>query len=209
MGYDYENDETIQELQDEMYGTSRGASPANTWESLTQQTKMIIGGVTGLLILLIYNGTISMRDGLFYAAIGIIALYLMSGRETERKELSWIECIVRLENLLKFLQDHPIGQYPQIPKGTIKISPIGRKQYFEGKPFKRSFKVSIYEEEVDVEETYFIELDVFTGDIITFKVAPEGVYGDETKDIKFIPHHDALMQKKRDEYLKPNVKGGS
>lgn len=201
-GYDYEDDETIQELQDEMYGRSYDNSPPTPWHSLNREIKIIAGLAIGLIIYLIYRGTMSLQDGLLYAAIGIIVLYFLIPRREERRELSWIECIVRIENLLRFLQKHPVGDYPQVPKGKIKISPIGRKQYFEGKPFKRSFRVEIYDESADVTDIYFLEIDVFTGDLITFKYAPEGVYGDETKDIKFIPHHDALMQKKKDEYMR-------
>ena len=200
-GYDYEDDQTIEELQDEMYGRSYGNDPVNTWSQLSSTTKLLVGIGAGLLIFFIYRGTITIKDGILYAAIGIIVLYFLNQREPERRELSWIECIVRIENLLKFLQKHPIGDYPQIPKGLIKVRPIGRKQYFEGKPFKRSFRVEIYDDDIDTDETYFVEIDVYTGDIITFRHAPEGVTGDETKDIKFIPHHDALMQKKRDQFL--------
>ena len=206
MSYDYEDDEVIQELQDEMYGRSQGDSPMNAWQSLSRETKVFAGIAIGIMIFLIYRGTVDLRDGLLYAAIGIIVLYFLTNKDPGRRELSWIECIVRIENLLKFLQKHPIGDYPQIPKGLIKVSPVGRKQYFEGKPFKRSYRVDIYDDETDIEEIYFIEIDVFTGDIITFRYAPEGVYGDETKDIKFIPHHDALMQKKRDEFSKGGKK---
>lgn len=204
--YNYEDDETIQELQDEMYGRSYGNDPVSSWESLSKEVKIIAGLGVGLLLILMYRGTVELKDGMLYAAIGIIVLYFLIPRDSGRRELSWIECIVRIENLLKFLQKHPVGDHPQVPKGKIKVSPIGRKQYFEGKPFKRSFKVDIYDEISDVEEIYFVEIDVFSGDIITFRHSPEGVYGDETKDIKFIPHHDAMMQKKRDEYLGKNKK---
>lgn len=202
----YDDDETIQELQDEMYGRSYGNDPVSSWGSLSREVKIMAGLGVGLLLFLMYRGTVSFKDGLLYVAIGIIVLYFLIPRETARRELSWIECIVRIENLLRFLQKHPIGDYPQVPKGKIKVSLIGRKQYFEGKPFKRSFRVEIYDEKTDVEEIYFVEIDVFSGDIITFRYAPEGVYGDETKDIKFIPHHDALMQKKREEFLGKNKK---
>ena len=201
---DYEDDGVIQELQDELYGRSYGGDTGNAWSSLSREVKIMAGLAIGILIFMVYRETIPLKDALLYAAIGIIVLYFLIPRETTRRELSWIECIVRIENLLRFLQKHPIGDYPQVPKGKIKVSPIGRKQYYEGKPFKRSFRVEIYDEAADVEEIYFVEVDVFSGDIITFRYSPEGVYGDETKDIKFIPHFDAMMQKKRDQYLGKN-----
>ena len=103
---------------------------------------------------------------------------------------------------------HRGGDAPQIPPGRIHIKPIGRKQWIEGGITKRSFGVDIYDSVKNLTEMYFVEVDTLTGDIITFREAPEGVYGDETKDIKFMPSYDMLMHRRADRYLGRTPRGG-
>jgi hypothetical protein len=150
---------------------------------------------------MVYLNKITTKQGMVIGAIVAIVLYFLLNDKGARKELTWLECQIRIYDLLKFLQDHPIGDHQQIPKGEVRITPIGRKQWYEGQAFKRSFGVNIWNEDVDVEEMYFVEIDVFTGDIITFKHAPEGVRGDETKDIKILPSYDMLLQKRSGQYF--------
>ena len=196
----YESDEAIQEIQDEMYRQEE-SRPSGPWARLKPQTRMIIAVGFGILLILALTGKIETKDALLYAAIGVIVIWLMNSGDPQRKELTWLECMIRVNDLLYFLQRHPVGSHRQIPKGEIRVSPIGRKQWYEGKPFKRSFKVDIYDQEEDLVEMYFVEVDVFTGDILTFKHAPEGVYGDETKDIKLMPSYEMMVRRKTDNYL--------
>jgi len=197
---DYESDEAIAEIQDEMYREESKRSETALGD-MEPQTKMFIGlGVAAVVVLVILE-KISVGVGATIMIGGGIVMYIMMGVDSSRRELAYIECLIRLNEQLQFLQKHPIGDMPQIPGGKISVSPIGRKQWYEGRPFKRSFKVTLYDRELDLWDTYFAEVDVFTGDIITFKTSPEGVYGDETKDIKILPSFDMLMAKKRDQYL--------
>ncbi len=202
----YESDRTIQELQDEMYAREESKPGKNFWTRLTPQMRYFVAAIVGVLLFFTVTERISLQDALIFGAIGIIVLYFMKTGEYEQEELSWIECMVRIYELLYFLQKHPIGGYPQVPQGEVRVSPIGRKQWFEGRSFKRSYKVELYDEENDITEIYFVEIDVYNGDIITFKHAPEGVYGDETKDIKLMPTYDMLIGKKRDEYVSKGKK---
>lgn len=198
-GY-YETDEAIQELQDEMY-RKESERPTGGLSKLDKKTRFWLAIAAGVTIILMWTEKIPMKTGLIVLAVGAIILYFMQSQDPERSELTWIECMIRVNDLLKFLQKHPIGDIHQIPPGEISVKPIGRKQWYEGQAFKRSFAVDIYDKDKDVTEMYFVEVDVFTGDIITFKWAPEGVYGDETKDIKLMPTYDMLINKKRDQYL--------
>ncbi len=48
--------------------------------------------------------------------------------------------MIRLYDALEFIQNHPIGKSgSQIPKGNIEVKLIGRKQWYEGRSWKRSF----------------------------------------------------------------------
>ncbi len=198
---DYEKDEALQEVHDEMYRREE-ERPTSGFANLSDQTKFFFGIFVAAIILLVANDKITFQNGMFSLIAMVVVLYFMSGTESsQRKELTWMECMIRANDLMKFIQKHPIGDGSQIPIGKINVKAIGRKQFYEGKSFKRSYGVDIYDAAIDITEHYFIEVDVFTGDIITFKHSPEGVYGDETKDIKLMPTYDMLVQKKRDQYL--------
>lgn len=198
----YEDDASLQEVHDELYrheeervkkqsGISKLSDKARMWISL------FVGGIAVLLLF----DKITFQKALMLGAIGSLILYLLFGMQTERKELTWMECMIRLQDLLDFVQKHPIGDHEQIPRGKIMVQPIGKKQFYDGKPWKRSFAVDIYDADLDLTEMYFAEVDIYTGDIITLRRAPEGVIGDEKKDIRPMPSQDMMMQKKKYEYL--------
>jgi len=197
---DYESDEALQSVHDEMYQREE-QRPKSSFSRFSKKTKMWIGIIAGVILLAWWLKKISNDQALIFAAVGALILFLLS-HEPERTELTWIECMIRVNDLLKFLQMHPIGDIPQMPKGELTVTPIGRKQWFEGKSFKRSYGVKIYDSNLDISEWYLVEIDIFTGDIISFKHTPEGVYGDETKDIKIMPSYDMFLNRKRDQYLK-------
>jgi hypothetical protein len=205
MTYDYESDEALAEIHDEMY-RAESERPKSGVSQMTDKSRFMIGLFIGALVLLMLFEKISMKNAAMLLIAGGAVLYFMKGTESKRQELTWLECMMRINDLLKFLQKHPIGDMPQVPKGEIHVKPIGRKQWYEGQPFKRSFAVNIFDAEIDTTEIYFVEVDVFTGDIITFRHSPEGVYGNETKDIKLLPPQDMLIQKKRDQFLNKRYK---
>lgn len=196
----FQSDEAIQELHDELYREEE-SRPKSGFSLLDQRSKLVVGLFIGAIILMVMFNKISTQEGLIIGGTGMLVLYLIKGTTQSRRELTWLECQIRLYDLLEFLQQHPIGSYPQIPPGEIRITPVGRKQWYEGQAFKRSFGVKIYNETLDVEDIYFVELDIFTGDIITFRESPEGVRGDETKDIKLMPSPDLLWKKKTEGYM--------
>lgn len=197
---DYEDDKVIEDIQDEMYQREE-KRPQSAFSKLDPRTKMWSGILGGTILIAMWVGKISVRNGLFGLGVGVLILWLMKSSDPQRTELTWMECMIRMHDLLRLLQRHPIGLTAQIPKGRIHIKPIGRKQWYEGAGWKRSFAVDIYDAIKDITTMYFVEVDTFTGDIITFKESPEGVYGDETKDVKLMPTYDMLMRKKAEEYL--------
>jgi len=199
---DYESDSQIQEIQDEMY-TQEETRQDNAWTKLSPQTRFVIAIGFGIILLLAILGKITVQDALLFSAIGIIIIWLMTSGDNKRTELTWLECMIRIYDLLDFLQKHPIGSFHQVPRGEVQVHPVGRKQWYEGKAFKRSFRVDIFNQELDITTMYFVEVDVFTGDIITFRESPQGVYGDETKDIKLMPSTDMIIQKRRDQWMTP------
>lgn len=200
----YDTDEALQEIHDEMYsgqedqkktGLAAMDTGARTWVAI----------FFGAIAFMVYLEKITLRNGAILAAIGAIILYMIGSGTPKRKELTWLECQIRVYDLLDFLQAHPIGKYPQIPPGEIRVTPVGRKQWYEGQGFKRSFGVNIYDSNKDVENMYFVEIDIFNGDIITFREAPEGVRGDETKDIKLMPSYGDLILRKREQFMGKNL----
>lgn len=197
---DYEQDNALQEIHDEMYRKEE-ERPTSSVTNIQKVPRMWIGIAVAILAYLLMIEKITFTQAALAVLAGIVILYFMGDDQSKRGELTYIECMIRLNDLLKFLQKHPIGDVPQIPKGEVAITPIGRKQWFEGQGFKRSFGVKVYDDDLDITENYFTEVDIRTGDIITFRHAPEGVVGDETKDIKLMPTYDMLVQKKRDKYL--------
>jgi len=201
----YDRDEVLQGIHEEMYAQREDSKPSG-FAMLDKESKTWVGVGFGLIALGVILEKITFNQGLGMVVAGVVAIYLMHGSQPSRGELTWLECMIRLYDLLEFLQKHPIGHSYQIPKGKITVTPIGRKQWYEGKAFKRSFGVNIYDQTFDVDETYYIEVDIFTGDIITFRHSPGGVVGDETRDVKLIASPDMLMVKKREEYLGRAIK---
>ena len=194
----YENDPYLQDIQDDMYAARE--EKQQPVAKVDQRSKFAIGLFAGLIIILYMYDKITLNQAIIIGIVGLVILYLMKDTN-QKKELTWLECMMRINDLLTFLQKHPIGKFQQVPPGEVRVSPIGRKQWYEGHSFKRSFKVTLYDSEVDNEETYFAEIDVFTGDLITFRHAPEGVTGGETKDVKYIPPAGMVLDRKRQEYL--------
>jgi hypothetical protein len=203
MEYD---DAALQELHDEMYREEE-ERPKKGFSTIDSKTRFWIGLLAGGIALLVFFDKISTTQGLVMGGIIALIIFLSTGPDTKRKELTMIECLMRAHELLTFLQEHPIGKYPQIPRGEIRIKPVGKKQWFQGQGFKRSIAIDVYDEEMGLTEMYYAEVDIFTGDIITFRHAPEGVIGDEKKDVVFLPTPDMLLQKKRDKYLGQTLYG--
>ena len=200
MDYRYESDQALQEIHDEMYRREE-ERPKSGLATMDQKTKYFIGIFVGIVVLLMLFNKITVKTGVITLVVGGLIIWFLKGSNPQREELTWIECMLRINDLLTFLQKHPIGKYGQIPPGIIKVRPVGRKQWYEGRGFKRSFAVDIYNSKKNVNSMYFVEVDIFTGDIITFAEAPEGVYGNETKDIKLMPTMDMLLEKKKAQYL--------
>jgi len=197
---DYESDQAVQQIQDEMYQQEQ-SRPKSTLHSLSKQSKFFIGLFIAVMVYMYLNKTLEPKTIIIIGVAGAIVLFFISQPEPSRSELTYLECMIRLNDILKFLQKHPIGDIPQVPKGYVEVRPVGRKQWYEGTGFKRSYGVNIFDEEIDIVHQYFCEVDIFTGDIITFQEKDEGVTGHETKDIKLIPSFDTLLQKKRDQFL--------
>jgi uncharacterized membrane protein YgcG len=196
----YKSDDALQEIHDEMYRQEE-ERPKSGLAELDTKVKFVLGIFVIFVVFLYFNKVLTQSHVILIILSGAIFLFLIMSSNTQRKELTWIECMIRINDMLKFLQNHQIGDIGQIPKGDIHVTPIGRKQWIDGKSFKRSYGVDISDDDKGIIDHFFLEVDVFTGDIITFKKAPGGVTGDETKDIKMIPSHDMLIQKKRDWYL--------
>lgn len=205
MAVDYESDRQIQEIQDEMY-RRESERPKGGLSTLDKNSKFWLSAFVGGIFFLMWTGRMQTKTGLVILAITAFIIYMMTSNDPRREELTNIECMIRINDQLGFLQKNPIGDKAQIPKGKVHIMPVGRKQWYEGRPFKRSYAISIYDKKKGIKDFYNLEVDVFTGDIISFRCSPEGVIGDETKDIKLIPGYDMLLQKKRDQYLSKSYK---
>lgn len=205
MSDDY--DTSLADIHDEMYREEEERNKGG-FANLDPKTKFFVGAVVGLTLMLILLDKIPVKTGVITLAIGAIVLYMMQGEGSERKELTYIECMIRLDEQLRFLQNkqNKIGDRNQIPEGKIHILPLGRKQWYEGRGFKRSQGVEIYNADEGTTETYLIELDIYTGDIISYVHKPEGVTGDEKKDIKLMPTPEMRYEKKKDRYLGTTAK---
>ena len=198
---DYEQDEVLKDIHDEMY-VERQQNTKNSFNNISDTTKIIIGSIGLVIGLLMIANKISVKVGLLIiGGLFVYILFLNNATNKQPKELSMIECMIRVNDQLTFIQQHPIGNWRNIPKGKIKIDIIGRKQWFEGLGFKRSFKVTIHDHKKEFNRIYFVECDIYTGDIITVKYSPQGVYGDETKDLKYLPTPMDRMNSIRDKYV--------
>jgi len=196
----YESDVDIQDIHDQMY-QREAERPTSGLSKLTDKTKFWLIGGGGVIVVMMYLERIQTKTGLvLLALVGVIA-YVLSTTDPTRQMLTDIECRMRLMDHLRLLQQQPVGDIPAIPKGLIGVDLVGRLQHFEGRPQKRSYGIKLYDSERDITEMYIGEVDVYTGDMVGCKFAPEGVTGDETRDIKLIPGHDMLLTKKKEEYL--------
>lgn len=206
MDVDYDSDEVIAEITDEMYAREH-KQKASMFAGCDKKVRTWMGVFAAIVFYCIFTERITNVTGMKILAAGIIIIYFISvGDTTKRAELSYVQCMIRIDETLKMLQKHKIGDMEQIPPGKIGVKLVGRKQWYEGNAFKRSFRVDLQDRFKDIVKIYFVEVDVFTGDIITFREAPEGVRGDETKDIKIMANFDMMVQKKRDQYMDKSYK---
>lgn len=194
----YDND--LAEIHDEMYRDEEERVRGG-FSGLDQTTKFWVGVAFAGIILSILFNKLTLTQGAIMLAVGGMVLMMMQGDSGKRSELTYIECLIRINDQLKFLQMNQISDKPQIPPGKIHVLPVGKKQWYEGIAFKRSYGVDIFDEDQGTTDSFFVEVDVFTGDIITFKIQPEGVTGDEKKDIKLMPTPDMRWEKRKDDYL--------
>jgi hypothetical protein len=199
-------DAELQEIHDEMYKEEE-AKPKKGFSTFDKRTKFWISCVIGSIIVFVYFEKITATQGLVIGGVVALIIAMSVGTDPRKKELTMIECQLRIYDLLTFLQEHPMGNYQQIPNGEIMVKTVGKKQWFQGQAFKRSFGVDIYDDERDITTMYFAEIDIFTGDLITFRLAPEGVTGSEKKDIVFLPNPEMAINKRRDEYIGKNTFG--
>jgi len=198
---DYEDNEVLNELHDEMHSYEE-ERPTNNFSQTDNTTKIIIGLLAGLIIIGVMLEKINLATGLIILGVGVFVFFFIKTNSVKpRTELSDTQCRMRIAEQLDFNRENIIGDVRQIPLGKILVSMVGRKQFYEGKSFKRSYKVMIKNNSKRIWFTYFVECDIYSGDIITFREAPQGVYGDETKDIKYIPNPTDRGSKIRDKYF--------
>lgn len=201
MAYYYEGYEDVQNIREQME-SMMNRKPETGYAKLTPDIKKYAAIGAGILLILFVIDKITLIQCFYVGATGVLILYFLGGAVPQRHELSYLECRVRLYDLLHYMQQHPLGTLPQIPEGDIEVTPIGRKQWYAGQSFKRSFGVKIHDNVLGIIDFYFVELDTFTGDIITFRCAPEGVYGDETRDVDMIASPELRMDRLKEQYLR-------
>lgn len=134
----------------------------------------------------------------FFVISLVVALVLMISMNQKRSRLlTEQESKIELYQQLKFKQRNKLGEYKELPEGTIKVAIKGRLRFFQGNPWKRQIGFSIITTE-GFELQYSAELDPFSGDIIGVY---EGYFDPrDASDLTYLAPPELLAEKKWAEY---------
>jgi len=130
----------------------------------TDGQKKLIFGIFILFYLFVYvQKSISFNEGALVTGGIIIFIYFMnqSKVDSDRRPLTDREAKAIVYKELEWMQKNT----GEIPNGVIRVGPVGRLCYIEGKAWKRQVGAEIERHGGGV-DTYIVEIHPFFGDII-------------------------------------------
>src|SRR3990167_2794598 len=141
---------------------------SNTLRNIPQRIKILLLVGLGIGIyawkVLEYNP----KNIIITLALLFVASLLLYGGSDERRNLTEQEIKVKLLKVLQFKQIHPLGRHSEVPQGEIKVGPVCKLQFSEGKPLKWHVGFRILDSTTTLEKLYKSELSVY-GDITSIQ----------------------------------------
>jgi len=182
----YYDDPVLREMQDDME-RAEAERPKKGWATVPVATKAVVLFGLGLLVFFTWIGRLKPRVGIAGLVVTGGIILLMTRDPATRKPLTLQELRLRLDQQLRAERLHPVGDIPWLaPRDRWKIIFTGRRQYFQGKPTKHPYGVEVIHDD-DTTDWYLAEQNVYDGHIEGWKRKPGGVWGDESRDLTYIP----------------------
>ena len=169
----------------------------NVIKSIPTSTLLFVGlAAIGTLFFAINKGWNMNKTFFFVTVVGAFAILLAMNQKGVRL-LTEQECKVELYQKLKFKQRHRLGEYNELPEGTLKIALKGRLRFMNSKPWKRQIGFSIINPD-GLEHQYSSELNPYSGDIIAIY---EGFFDPrDVSDITYVASPEVAAQRRYEDY---------
>lgn len=173
---------------------------------LSPKTRVIIIIVVGAGLWYIITNKVPFMKALPWIAFGAFVVYMLTQGEADPKKLTEAQTAACLYRHLKDMQRTSFGGKARLGPGRIKVNPEGKELWLRGKPWKREHSFIILDEN-NIPRTYSADINIWDGDLISIKKRPSGYTGHEPRDIEILPDKGLQLEKRREEFLHPGMRG--
>ena len=139
----------------------------------------------------------------FMMGVIAIGIYITSAESESPKKrvLTRDECRAKLMEYIRRERMRPIGDLPMIhPNSKVKLGWPGKLVYRAGKPMLRTCKLSVINPRTHQEIVFQVNLEAFEGEIIAIVEKPEGMSGEEQRDVELVASPDLSAEKRYYKY---------
>lgn len=197
----YYDDPVLREMQEDME-RAEAERPKKGWATVPVATKAVVLAGLGLLVFFTWIGRLEPRKGIAGLVITGAIVLLMTRDPLSRKPLTLQELRLRLDQQLQTERLHPVGDIPWLaPTDRYCLHFTGRRMYFQGRATKHPYGVEVVHDD-DTTDWYLAEQNVMDGHLDGWKEKPGGVWGDETRDLAFIPTPTMSALRWANQYLR-------
>lgn len=197
----YYDDPVLREMQDDME-RAEAERPKKGWATVPAATQALVLAGMGLLAFFTWIGRMKPRTGTAGLVITAGIVLLMTRYPVSRTPLTLQELRMRLDQQLQMERLHPVGDIPWLAAtDRYRLHFTGRRMYFQGRAIKHPYGVEVVHED-DTTDWYLAEQDVMYGHLEGWKEKPGGVWGDESRDLTFIPTPTMSALRWANQYLR-------
>ena len=201
MTYTYDDPE-LAEVQEQLL-LREAETPKKGFGTLPPTTRLIILVAFGIISFATWIGKVSPRKGIGMLVVLMVILFFVTRDPVSRKPLSRPKLQLLLNQQIQTAKLHPIGDIPQIPRDTmVQVTNIGRRYHYPGTMLKDSFAVILYHAS-GIEEWVLAMQDSYEGHNLTWNPRPQGVSGDEARDLTYVPMPQMSSARWLQSYLRP------
>ena len=197
-------DQIILEAYEELKKREEQITKPSVLKKVPSNVRIILFVLGGIILYGIYSGALKTNNGLIILGIiGAIVYFGATSSDTgEMRLLTEQECVIKLSQLLRYKQIHPLGDFYQIPpRMRVKVLSNGKLNFLENKPWRWVFAISMFDPDTSLISYYAAYCNPYTGDLIGMKHLPGGLSDIDTKDIQLIPDSKMYAEKKYRDYL--------
>lgn len=193
-------DEIIREAYREIKNREE-AQDKGVVRKLPSNLRIIVFMIIAAILYGIYIKGIKLNNGLLLLGVILAIVYFGIKTESYARLLTEQECVIKLSQLLRYKQLHPLGDYHQIPpRLRIKILSNGKLLFLKSVPWKWCIGVTMFDPDTSLLKYFAAYLNPYSGDLIGM-VSIDSISDLEKSDVEFIPDYKMFSEKQYYDYM--------